>query len=369
MKKKYVNEIIWLRTIACVSIVLLHSIAWGLEFVNTLSSLPLYLVAILDSFHIFLYYGTPTFIFITAFILGYSYKEKQINSRHFLLSRVKFILIPYFCMGVLYALPYLLISGEQFLIKILLNIFIGDFHAYFVLIIFQFYLLFILIKKWLDTYPPSILIIISLLINFGYLFIFNFINPMAVPFSDYIWERYYWVPFPGWIFYFTLAYYIGGNYIQFVTLISKNKIYIFLAPILTSLLVLSFYHNEFLTIHSSKRIDILFHTISIICLFFYITSKIKTLPFLVTIINKYSYGIYLIHTFYITLIIILLNYIPIKFGLFSILILFIGSIICSIITINFLNTFTFGKYIVGKVDVNNHLFTTVRSKLSFRNSL
>jgi membrane-bound acyltransferase YfiQ involved in biofilm formation len=362
MKKKHVNEISFLRSVACLSIVLLHSIVWGMEYISFLSDLPSYSQVLLDSLTMVLYYGTPTFIFITAFILGYSYKEKETISPNFLMKRLKFILIPYLFMAVLYAVPYSLVSVEQFFLKVAANIFIGDFHAYFVLIIFQFYLLFVLFKRWLDTHSPFRVILFCLFVNGIYLSIFNFTNPIDFVYGNYIWERFYWIPFLGWIFYFSVAYYIGRHYRVFTAYLSKYRAYVLIAPFLTGIILLYLYHSGLITIHSSKRIDILFHTLSIIVFILYVARKMKAVPSLFLLINKYSYGIYLLHTCFMSLLIVLFRLFSFNLGIFTILILFVGSTVTSIITIYYFNKFSFGKYIVGKVNIKKGSAPPVTSK-------
>ncbi|WP_179295494.1 acyltransferase family protein [Bacillus sp. FJAT-45350] len=366
MENKHVNEISFLRGIACLSIVFLHSIVWGVDNIGYLSNLSTDTQTILDAVTILLYYGTPTFIFITAFIFGYNYKDKETISFDFIRKRVKFILIPYICMGLFYSLPFVLISAEQFITTTFLNIFIGDFHAYFVLIIFQFYLLFVIGKRMLDRFSPLKVIVVSLVINVLYLSIFNFTEPINIPFSTYIWERYYWVPFPGWIFYFTVAYYIGANYKVFTQYLTKFKYFVMSAPIVTGLLLMSLYYSEIITIHSSKRIDILLYTISIIGFALYFSRKMNRIPTLFLTINKYSYGIYLLHTFYLAVIILLFNLYSFNFGLLTIFVLFVFSIMSSILTIYVLNKFSFGKYIVGKVDVTPLELSSISSKLRMK---
>ncbi|MFC0470191.1 acyltransferase family protein [Halalkalibacter kiskunsagensis] len=368
MKKKHVNEISFLRSVACLSIVLLHSIVWGMEYIGFLSDLPSYSKILLDSITVFLYYGTPTFIFITAFILGFSYREKGEISEGFLTKRLKFILIPYLFMAILYATPYSLVSVEQFLLKIVLNIFIGDFHAYFVLIIFQFYLLFVLFKKWLDTYSPIRVILFSLFVNVMYLSFFNFTNPIDIIFSEYIWDRFYWIPFPGWIFYFSLAYYIGCHYRAFTYYITRYRTCVLVAPFLTGILLLYLYHSGLITIHSSKRIDILFHTLSVIVFVLFVSRKMKTIPSLFLSINKYSYGIYLLHTCFMSLLILLFRYFSFNLGIFTIVILFVGSTVASMGTVYYLNRFSFGKYIVGKVNIKHSSVPPVSSKSIYVNT-
>ncbi|MET3504333.1 acyltransferase family protein [Halalkalibacter oceani] len=351
MGKQYLHEISFLRSIACLSIVLLHSIDWGMDYISFLAALPNYSKLVLDSVNMFLYYGTPTFIFITALILGFSYKGQKEIPENFLAKRVKFILIPYVCMGFLYAFPYLLVSSGEFAKKAFLNIFIGDFHAYFVLIIFQFYLFFVWGRSWLDRHPPLKVIGLSLILNVIYLSVFNFTDPVALPFADYIWERYYWIPFPGWIFYFTLAYYIGSHYETFSAMIKKYKVWVLIAPFVSGAVLLLSYHNGF-TIDSSKRVDILFHTCSVIVFVLYFAMKMKTVPQLFIKISQYSYGIYLLHTMYMALLIILFDYTPLNFGIFTILVLFLVSTTFSMLTIFVLNKWKYGHYIVGRINVS-----------------
>ncbi|MBU8906025.1 acyltransferase family protein [Desertibacillus haloalkaliphilus] len=338
------------------SIVFLHSIAWGMEHIQVMAHLPEIAQVILDSMNVFLYYGTPTFIFITAFILGYSYRDREnLSATSFLLKRFKFILVPYLCMAVLYALPYTLLSTEQFLLKVFLNAFIGDFHAYFVLIIFQFYFLFLIFKKWLDHGSLKQILGLSLIINIAYLAFFNFTSAPSLPFADYIWERYYWVPFPGWIFYFTLAYYIGTNYQWFKAMLLRYKTWVIVAPLLSGALTLYLYHSGLLTTHSSKRIDIILHTFSIIVFVLYIALKLKSIPRFFIVVSDYSFGIYLLHTLFMSALILVIDTTAIDLGLLTFIILFAGSTMASMVSVHYLNKLKIGKYIVGKVNVKQRV--------------
>ncbi|WP_156314767.1 acyltransferase family protein [Halalkalibacter wakoensis] len=181
-------------------------------------------------------------------------------------------------------------------------------------------------------------------------------------FGEYIWERFYWIPFPGWIFYFTIAYYAGRHYEAVIRFIQVYKNWVIVAPFVTGFFLLYFYHSGFLVIHSSKRIDILVHTLSVIAFVLYFATKMKSIPSLFMVINKYSYGIYLLHTSYISILIVLLALLSLNIGIFTILLLFIVSITASIATIYYLNRFSFGKYIVGKVDISNKPKTVKKTK-------
>src|SRR5690625_6254027 len=63
-----------------------------------------------------------------------------------------------------------------FLIRVSRNIFLGESSIYFVLIIFQFYLLHMLCSKYLNRLSPKVVLPVAFLINFAYLGFFNFVE-------------------------------------------------------------------------------------------------------------------------------------------------------------------------------------------------
>lgn len=93
MKNK-VSEITILRSLACLSVVLIHAItrsSANFASENTIDVLVSYL-------QLLLMYGTPMFVFISEFVIAYNYRDKVPNQ--FILKRVKFILLPFICMGI-----------------------------------------------------------------------------------------------------------------------------------------------------------------------------------------------------------------------------------------------------------------------------
>src|SRR5690625_7052799 len=64
----------------------------------------------------------------------------------------------------------------NFLIRVSRNIFLGESSIYFVLIIFQFYLLHMLCSKYLNRLSPKIVLPVTFVINFAYLGFFNFVD-------------------------------------------------------------------------------------------------------------------------------------------------------------------------------------------------
>ncbi|WP_280770992.1 acyltransferase family protein [Salipaludibacillus daqingensis] len=350
MKKNQgmIKEIFVLRSIGCLSIVFLHSIFIALTTVPIREMGELAAISF-DSVQMILYYGTPMFIFISEFLISYSYRDRPLPD-NFLRKRARFILIPYFVMAIFYSIPFILEGIDVWTVKLLMNIFVGDYHGYFILIIFQFYLFHYFFHRYLKVLSPRFVLTIAFIINAGYLIIFNFTTPPEmIPFSTYIWERFYWIPLFGWIFYFALGYYSGLYYQSFIHSLQKFRYIIIIGPLLTSILMLYLYHSGFLQVHSSKRTDILLHTTMFSLFLFYVTSKFKTPPRILVFISQYSFGIYLLHYFYIFLADYLFRLYPLNIGFTYIILLFTFSIVSSILTIYVLNKWKYGYLMIGKV--------------------
>jgi len=343
-----IKEIFVLRSIGCLSIVFLHSIHIALSTVPIREMGELAAI-IFDSVQMILYYGTPMFIFISEFLISYSYRNRVLPE-HFLRKRIRYILIPYFVMAVFYSIPFIMNGVEAWSIKLLMNVFVGDYHGYFILIIFQFYLFHFYFHRYLKARSPRAVLSVTFLINAGYLMLFNFTSPPEmIPFSTYIWERFYWIPLFGWIFYFSLGYYSGLYYESFIRTLVKYRYIIIIGPLLTSILMLYLYHSGVLQVHSSKRTDILLHTTMFSMFLFYVTTKIKTPPQVLVFISQYSFGIYLLHYFYIFLADFLFGRYPLDIGVMYIISLFSFSMISSIITIFIVNKWKYGYLIIGKI--------------------
>lgn len=345
---KMINELFALRSIACLSIVFLHAVGIALESSGTLG-LGTGTAYFFDSVNIFLYFGTPLFIFMSELLIAYSYRNKKIPG-HFLSKRFKYIFLPFLFMALFYSLPYMS-SFSEWSTKLFLNAIIGDFHGYFVLIIFQFYLLHMLLHRFLKNWNPKAVLFIAFIINAGYLAVFNFISPPLIMHGEYLWTRFYWVPFLGWIFYFVLGYYAGYYYESFLNFLQKYKQIILAAPVFTTALLLFLYHSDLLAVHSSKRVDIILHTTAVALFLFYVTGRMKKVPDFLVRISQYSFGIYLLHMFFISAIDFLYQQYPLQLGPAYIFILFIFSTGLSVVSIYYINQWKYGKYFIGKIGV------------------
>ncbi|PDY43849.1 hypothetical protein COL30_14015 [Bacillus pseudomycoides] len=349
MKNK-VSEINILRSLACLSVVLIHAITRSSASFASENAVDVFV----SYLQLLLMYGTPTFVFISEFVIAYNYRDKLPNQ--FMLKRVKFILLPFICMGIFYAAISNYMSGfHAVFVQSIRNIVLGEFHGYFVLIIFQFYFLHIIFNKIEKFFSPKFVLVVSLLINLIYLGFFNFVQPFDIPYANDIWYYYSWLPFPGWIIYFFIGYYAGAHYEEFKTWLNKNQKWIILSWIVTGITIILFQHFDILTVTSSKRVDVLLFTICTILVFFHIASEIKHVPKVLILINKYSFGIYLLHPFFHrTISNMILAKIPqfnTLFGTISIDMLV--GILCPIPVVYLLNKTKIGPYIIGKIRINS----------------
>ena len=116
--------------------------------------------------NIFMKYGTPTFIFLSSFVLFYNYFNRPLDKKlvsNFYKKRFVYILLPYFLFSILYfvILHNMYYQGRP------LNESISTFieklltgkaytHLYFVFINMQFYLIFPLVLWLMKKYPSVV---------------------------------------------------------------------------------------------------------------------------------------------------------------------------------------------------------------------
>ncbi len=319
-----------LRTLACLSIVLLHSTtqigrAIGYNF--------------LENYHlirIILASATPTFIVLSEIILANKYKYSI--PQKFFSKRFKLIILPFISFAIIDALVvnYLASNGIDIYQKILNNL-LGHYVGYFILIIFQFYILHYIILKYnisvKKILPVSILIMVAHLL---------LINTNLDIVNDY--KSYLKLPFTAWFGYFTVAFLIGNNY-EIVAKFLKTYRWIFtiIAIFTIYFIYLSFQSGN--TQIDSRRIDIFPLTIAISLMVIAWGQIIPNFK-IVNIISNYSLGIYLVHwqvQRFITPYVV--NYTNSPH--LSVFFLFILSVLLSITIIKAISLLPIGKYIVG----------------------
>ncbi|WP_046174515.1 acyltransferase family protein [Domibacillus indicus] len=342
--KSTVEEIFLIRAIACLCVVLIHAltvVVWNFPPASE------QIRSIMMSGQLLLMFATPIFVFISEFILAYNYKTAV--PRGFFGKRLRFIFIPFVVMAVFYA--WLSASPDGMAAvweRIGENLFLARYHGYFILIIFQFYLLHALFARFLARLSPVPVITVSLFINASYLSFFHFTVP-ALP-AD-LWRFLYWIPFPGWLVYFVIGYYAGLYFEEFQQKVKRFKSWILLSWPVTASIVLFVHQSGLITEISSKRIDVMVLTISTILLLFLAAFYVKRVPGWIIFISQYSFGIYLLHPFAQKVIQWLVK--PFDWSghpAALTVLLWTGGTLISIALTGILNRLPLGAFIVGKIN-------------------
>ncbi|WP_197468203.1 acyltransferase family protein [Fictibacillus phosphorivorans] len=322
-----------LRTIACLSIVFLHStsqvgLAMGFpktEYYQLLRTM--------------LCFATPTFVVLSEVILANRYPDKL--PEKFWTKRLKWIFAPYISFSVIDALvSYKMNPNFDLGGKILKNIFLGEFEGYFVLIIFQFYILHYFVTKY--KISMNLLIPVSIL---AMIFHFKILEGNIAFVKEHV--AFFKIPFTAWFAYFTLAYVIGRNYKRLSETFLRYKWFTLLGVLLSIVIVFVLFKAGYTSV-GSRRIDLLPLTIMLSVAVFAWGQLIPNFKF-VNIISNYSFGIYLIHwqvqRYWGASIAELFS------GTFTRVIgVFIISLLISMSIIFIVSKLPFGSYIVGNVN-------------------
>jgi probable poly-beta-1,6-N-acetyl-D-glucosamine export protein len=322
-----------LRVIACLTIVFLHStsqIGLATGFPKT---------EYYQLLRVILCYATPTFVVLSEIILANRYPNKLPDK--FWTKRLKWIFAPYISFAIIDALVSYKISpnfdlGE----KVIKNIFLGEFEGYFVLIIFQFYVLHYFVTKY--RISTNWLIPVSIL---AMTFHFKILEG-NIPFvKENI--AFFKIPFTAWFGYFTIAYAIGRNYKKASALFLKYK-WLSLVGVVVSLFSIFVLFKAGYTSVGSRRIDLVPLTITISVAVIAWGQLIKNFK-IINLISNYSFGIYLLHWQ-------IQRYFGSNIAQYfettytRVLALFIFSLIVSMFIIKIISMLPFGSYIVGNVN-------------------
>lgn len=176
-KKVHIPEIDILRTIAILAVIMIHSTGFMLTKTakDSGSYLPYSFLQNLSAF------AVPVFLFVSGFVLFYSYLDKPLTSRtlgSFYRKRILTAVVPYLAFSVIYyvvrhrsdpnllTLPtlrhfgYLLLAGQAYT------------HLYYMIVIIQFYLLFpLLLYAMKKIKSPLIVLAVSALLQWAYYFV------------------------------------------------------------------------------------------------------------------------------------------------------------------------------------------------------
>ncbi|MBM7096041.1 acyltransferase family protein [Bacillus sp. H-16] len=339
MSKKIIYEVYWIRALACLAVVLVHAVNTTLaNYEGALSQFEEYFLIFI---RFAAFFGTPAFVFISELLLARAYPDGVPPG--FFKKRIRFLLVPFAVMGLIFALLQSDTPGAFFQ-NGALNLFAGGYTGYFVLIIFQFYILHVLLNKKLQRLPAAPVLLVAFAVQAAYIGFFNFNEPPSNQVAEYIWLRGHWIPFFGWIFYFTLGYYAGRHFDRVKTWIISHRRTVTAVPVIALGWIIVNVRTDFIDVVSSKRLDNIVYTIAVVALILFIAARAKKVPWPVMFVSKYSFNIYLLHTLVIYPIPAIAGVSPIIYTLF----IFVAALIGSIAVAKLIHLWAPGKLLIGK---------------------
>jgi membrane-bound acyltransferase YfiQ involved in biofilm formation len=342
-----VKEVFFLRSIACLCVALYNVIGVSVGQFSRVTGLGQTEGTAWLSIYTLVLFATPMFIFISQFSLSLS--SSHPIKRDFLSKRVKYILLPYISMGIFYGFISGLNHGSAmvFLERTWKNIFLGGFHGYFILIIFQFYFLHLVFHRIADRFKPGTVLAASFVVNAAYLLLAGlyWYHPNE---AISLW----WYPFTGWIFYFSLAYYCGRYYDKLKAWLKRYQAGIAAGAFLSAASVLYIATSQIIALPpGSKRVDNLIYTAFMILFMLWIASRVNSMPRIFVDISRYSFGIYLLNPFVLMCYSKLFErYIPPLANVsLYVALLFPLAVATSMAATYVITRLPFGQYVVGKV--------------------
>ena len=169
-------------------------------------------------------------------------------SSPFLWRRFQFIVIPFVAAGILYAANAAFHYDESFWDALYRHIVLGDFSGWFVMTIFQLYILFFSQKFQLSSiwFTP-----IMFLLGIFYMTLAN------VKIDYFIQNEHFMrLLFVGWLPYFALAYMMGSHYEKIAHYLVRYKFFTVLAVLLAMAILYTNYYLGAQQI-TSRRIDMM----------------------------------------------------------------------------------------------------------------
>jgi len=317
------------RVMACLSIVLLHATT-NIEIMNGYIEQPYY-----QFFRLLLCFATPTFILLSILILAKRYQHQL--PPHFLWRRFQFIVIPFVAAGILYAANAAFHYDESFWNALYRHIVLGDFSGWFVMTIFQLYILFFLVKKFQlsSIWFTPIMFLLGI-----------FYTTLANVKIDYFIQNEHFMRllFVGWLPYFALAYMMGSHYEKIAHYLVRYKFFTVLAVLLAMAILYTNYYLGAQQI-TSRRIDMMLFVLAMTFCILTFAQILPKLPF-IPILSRYSFGIFLIHWLIQEYIAPYSALLPTPF--LQVTSLFLSSLLVCMLLIKIISFIPFSAYLIGK---------------------
>ncbi len=286
---KPIEEIYWLRFYGCLAVFSFHL----LDRLNQHHD-----NVYLDLLRIPTVVGTPTFIFMSTFLFSMRYASRIPDG--FLSRRIVYVLVPYVAYGLIYSVGNSvgrkMEGGDSQLVNNLVEyLLFAGWHGYFLLIAVQFYFLYWLFVRFeLErALPPGPWLIVGSLISAGYWCLGYWLAWEPPGYLSWI------VPL-GWIYVFFLALLLARHYprlgqVKALRTLSHPG---WLGACLVLLVVLTL--PDWLEYSSKEPWVVPLFVIYILVMMRYLHGRPAT-PW-VKKVNEYSFGIYLAHPLFFSLV-------------------------------------------------------------------
>lgn len=206
--KKHIQEIDILRGLACLAVVFVHLSAAPVVELPVGSPSMLAMVFLNRAVK----FTTPVFIFVSGFLLTYTYEQRPFEYANFIVRRLKVLLGPYIVWSLMYAAAFV-VMGKMPLdpIVILQKLVFADmnYHLYFVATITQCYLLFGVFRWLFERVNSKWLMSLLLAVNILFIVIGYF------PYADRFFLKY--------VFFFALGIYFARERQWLFEIIKRHK--------------------------------------------------------------------------------------------------------------------------------------------------
>lgn len=289
MKKKI--ELTYARTIFCVIIVIVHAMT---GFIND-PHISEFQKEAVSYTQVILLSATPCFIMLSEMLLGMRYSNYI--PKNFLTKRIKFILVPYLCFALFVIFEIYFDPSKHFTLKyLLINILLeGKFFGWFVLVIFQFFVLHMLFYKVLNKMKPLLPIVISLIISFAHA-VLMYYSTAYLHFWNQFYPPYNRTIILNWLFYFVVGFYLGKYYDTVMTYVKAKIWYVVLILVFSALVIaFNFFYLE-IKLNESNRADLFIFTVAFFLLVVALSKMLGRFHLTAFyMISEISFFIYLSH--------------------------------------------------------------------------
>lgn len=289
MVRQKKTELIYLRALICISIVLIHLIT---TYTNDLQEDDIEQLKLTFYVQNILIFATPSFIILSQLLTTLNYKKVTLS---YLLTRFKYIFIPYLIMGAFYSFTESLKLNNNFWEQFYENVILGYWYGYFIVVILQFFILSYLVYKITPKiFNSKLFLLLSFIIQIVFLNLLNNNKSFAdnfhhiYPLSDNTFIL-------GWIFFFFLGGYLGANYVKIINFLNNYLIIIIFLAIIAFLVFSFAFSHDYWTVTSFSSKLIPYHTFMFLLLLGLCSHFNNFMFYSINLINGFSFFIYLLH--------------------------------------------------------------------------